>query len=210
MGLYKVHLRHVVTLTATDIMMYRKPFLSLYTFTVWMLLVYYRLIHLVPSFIVSILIWIFIGNCIEIEKEQKSIEERDVDQLRFRDVASILVYGKRQRKEESNKSQLRGSNVVDKVDLNSNSLMFADLNSYKQYMSQCQHPNDHHKEFPFSDANFHRQGSMADMLVPTTTGKRMNIGIVNYDLANASIHSCLLYTSPSPRDMRRSRMPSSA
>ena len=25
-----------------------------------------------------------------------------------------------------------------------------------------------------------------------------------------NIHSCLLYTSPSPRDMRRSRMPSSA
>ena len=24
------------------------------------------------------------------------------------------------------------------------------------------------------------------------------------------VHSCLLYTSPSPRDMRRSRMPSSA
>ena len=24
------------------------------------------------------------------------------------------------------------------------------------------------------------------------------------------IHSCLLYTSPSPRDMRRARMPSSA
>ena len=28
--------------------------------------------------------------------------------------------------------------------------------------------------------------------------------------SNASIYICLLYTSPSPRDMRRSRMPSSA
>lgn len=188
MGLYKVHLRHVVSSTVTDIMMYRKPLLSLYTFTVWMLLVYYRLIHLVPSFLVSILIFIFIGNCIEIEREQKNREERDADQLRFADVVSILVYGKRQRKEES-ESQLRGSTAVEKVDLKSRSLLFADLDSYKQYMSQCQHPNDHHKEFPFSNANFHRQGSMADMLVPTTTGKRINMGIVNYDLANASIYS---------------------
>ena len=31
--------------------------------------------------------------------------------------------------------------------------------------------------------------------------------LVNYD---ENIISCLLYTSPSPRDMRRSRMPSSA
>ena len=30
------------------------------------------------------------------------------------------------------------------------------------------------------------------------------------DLDNAGAKVCLLYTSPSPRDMRRSRMPSSA
>ena len=30
------------------------------------------------------------------------------------------------------------------------------------------------------------------------------------ELLRAEIQSCLLYTSPSPRDMRRSRMPSSA
>ena len=31
-----------------------------------------------------------------------------------------------------------------------------------------------------------------------------------YDLMNDLMSGCLLYTSPSPRDMRRSRMPSSA
>ena len=30
------------------------------------------------------------------------------------------------------------------------------------------------------------------------------------NMAKDTINSCLLYTSPSPRDMRRSRMPSSA
>ena len=32
----------------------------------------------------------------------------------------------------------------------------------------------------------------------------------NIKNSNALINACLLYTSPSPRDMRRSRMPSSA
>lgn len=189
MGLYKVHLRHVLASTVTDIMLYRKPLLSLYTFTVWMLLVYYSLMNLVPSFIVSIVMFILIGNCIETEKEQKRKEE---SKLGFRDVLSILVYGKNQRKEEA-KTSLRGCdtdrNVARETDLNATSIMFADLNSYKQYMSQCQQPKDHHQEFPFSNANFHRQGSMGDMLVTTPVTKLMNMGIVNYDLANASIHS---------------------
>ena len=34
--------------------------------------------------------------------------------------------------------------------------------------------------------------------------------LVNGSHKNATGYSCLLYTSPSPRDMRRSRMPSSA
>ena len=40
-----------------------------------------------------------------------------------------------------------------------------------------------------------------------------SLGIVDHDrisLSNIHRQSCLLYTSPSPRDMRRSRMPSSA
>ena len=34
--------------------------------------------------------------------------------------------------------------------------------------------------------------------------------IITGDLTNEGLKDCLLYTSPSPRDMRRSRMPSSA
>ena len=35
-------------------------------------------------------------------------------------------------------------------------------------------------------------------------------GCCNTDENDHGMHTCLLYTSPSPRDMRRSRMPSSA
>ena len=40
----------------------------------------------------------------------------------------------------------------------------------------------------------------------------LNIEGNGYDIGRAVVYlcSCLLYTSPSPRDMRRSRMPSSA
>ena len=37
-----------------------------------------------------------------------------------------------------------------------------------------------------------------------------NFGSIDGDNAAAMRYTCLLYTSPSPRDMRRSRMPSSA
>ena len=36
------------------------------------------------------------------------------------------------------------------------------------------------------------------------------VGGPNQSVSNMWVNGCLLYTSPSPRDMRRSRMPSSA
>ena len=43
-----------------------------------------------------------------------------------------------------------------------------------------------------------------------TMGKRLaNIGVANEE-ENRRSYSCLLYTSPSPRDRQKSRMPSSA
>ncbi|GAB5803628.1 hypothetical protein JMUB7527_28690 [Staphylococcus aureus] len=39
-----------------------------------------------------------------------------------------------------------------------------------------------------------------------TTSQQYNFSIIKH----GDISTCLLYTSPSPRDMRRSRMPSSA
>ena len=41
-----------------------------------------------------------------------------------------------------------------------------------------------------------------------TQGK--NLGLPYYDLETTRLRICLLYTSPSPRDRTRSRMPSSA
>ena len=36
------------------------------------------------------------------------------------------------------------------------------------------------------------------------------VGAYGHGLSRLKMYCCLLYTSPSPRDMRRSRMPSSA
>ena len=44
----------------------------------------------------------------------------------------------------------------------------------------------------------------------TPQEKMTLISTVVKDLPNVEVAICLLYTSPSPRDMRRSRMPSSA
>ena len=38
----------------------------------------------------------------------------------------------------------------------------------------------------------------------------IKVPTVTFDSSNVRLDPCLLYTSPSPRDMRRSRMPSSA
>ena len=39
---------------------------------------------------------------------------------------------------------------------------------------------------------------------------RVRVGLVRVGLVRVRVRVCLLYTSPSPRDLYRSRMPSSA
>ena len=52
---------------------------------------------------------------------------------------------------------------------------------------------------------------MTEYLIPDNEGTSIFQGDpVEIDDNNAGFIACLLYTSPSPRDMRRSRMPSSA
>ena len=54
---------------------------------------------------------------------------------------------------------------------------------------------------------FFEDGKILDVLeMPTMTDGKKNKKQVN----GAQIYNCLLYTSPSPRDHTRSRMPSSA
>ena len=52
------------------------------------------------------------------------------------------------------------------------------------------------------------------LLIPPSAGTELNEGLVNVISSLASIPPeavpCLLYTSPSPRDRQKSRMPSSA
>ena len=57
--------------------------------------------------------------------------------------------------------------------------------------------------FQFRAMNF---GDLAEMEPEAFDGALFDFGLSSFQLDDA----CLLYTSPSPRDMRRSRMPSSA
>ena len=58
------------------------------------------------------------------------------------------------------------------------------------------------------------QGDKIDALVPLCQGQRGNPIVMRrravLEILNIPAHTCLLYTSPSPRDRTRSRMPSSA
>ena len=59
-------------------------------------------------------------------------------------------------------------------------------------------------------------GNKVEAITVQITVKGQNVRITNaydqqnYSFADSKFNFCLLYTSPSPRDMRRSRMPSSA
>ena len=48
------------------------------------------------------------------------------------------------------------------------------------------------------------------VIVNTNEGERLEGNLLGIQNSAVQIELCLLYTSPSPRDMRRSRMPSSA
>ena len=50
----------------------------------------------------------------------------------------------------------------------------------------------------------------AKPILSTSPNKTMNLMDINYGGTVNLVHSCLLYTSPSPRDRQKSRMPSSA
>ena len=60
---------------------------------------------------------------------------------------------------------------------------------------------------PFSKKQLIEAVQNAEVLVPTVTDK-IDEEVINNSLIRVS--TCLLYTSPSPRDKRQSRMPSSA
>ena len=58
-----------------------------------------------------------------------------------------------------------------------------------------------------------KEGSISKKPHPEALGSALTNKFITTDFAEAQVElvtPCLLYTSPSPRDMRRSRMPSSA
>ena len=72
-------------------------------------------------------------------------------------------------------------------------------------------PNGVHAPDWIPEQQVHGERGLTPLLEPIS-GQRDRISVlVGLDHHNAkALGDCLLYTSPSPRDMRRSRMPSSA
>ena len=72
--------------------------------------------------------------------------------------------------------------------------------------------NANHKKWYVIDAKGKTLGKLATIIATILNGKHKSINNPSLDCGDyvIVINSCLLYTSPSPRDKRQSRMPSSA
>ena len=84
--------------------------------------------------------------------------------------------------------------------------------SIREYVNRVLELNDQLASYPgtgdITDGTKLPEDEILDLLefgIPNTWQKAMLLQ--DFD---AQVHTCLLYTSPSPRDLRRSRMPSSA
>ena len=80
-----------------------------------------------------------------------------------------------------------------------------DADSYKNYVKLVQ------PTIELFGGEFLVRGGKSENFEGTPPGDRnVIIRFPSYQAAQDWYHSCLLYTSPSPRDKRQSRMPSSA
>ena len=77
-------------------------------------------------------------------------------------------------------------------------------NNYQKLFGMAPVWSGTHKELGTSNSLFNFQNTYFELLAPTSEG--LGADLVNYYLDT----TCLLYTSPSPRDGLLSRMPSSA
>ena len=79
-----------------------------------------------------------------------------------------------------------------------------------KYLIAQRNRNKHfafHYEFPGGKVD---KGETFESALQREIKEELSIGIKIYKKISSQIHNCLLYTSPSPRDKRQSRMPSSA
>ena len=76
------------------------------------------------------------------------------------------------------------------------------LENINKILHECNNPHDKFKSIHLAGTN--GKGSTASIIAKILQNAGQKVGLYT------SPHLCLLYTSPSPRDRTRSRMPSSA
>ena len=80
-------------------------------------------------------------------------------------------------------------------------------NSQKDFIRRHIGPSNNDQQKMLKELNFK---SLDDLIDSTVPDKIQFKGELNIGEPNSEYEACLLYTSPSPRDKRQSRMPSSA
>ena len=80
-------------------------------------------------------------------------------------------------------------------------------NSQKDFLRRHIGPSEEDQKKMLSELKY---SSLDDLIKNTVPEKIQFKGELNIGESNSEYEACLLYTSPSPRDRTRSRMPSSA
>ena len=112
------------------------------------------------------------------------------------------------------RAEEKTENLYSSIDLVSNKLC-RKLRKYKERNNKIIHNNESKNKDSFSiessessflDKTFFKEGRQASLPEPSIKNKYFEMNPISSEEAR----NCLLYTSPSPRDKRQSRMPSSA
>ncbi len=118
-------------------MAYEKPIASSYIFIGWMAILHYRVYHLVPSYLISLLIVIHLSNYDDLVSKEKI---HDVfEPLSLHEILNALV---------------NGSMTSETLDYQLQQC--SDNDSYLNTASAVELPMEDHVEFPFSESKYKR------------------------------------------------------
>ena len=119
-------------------MTYEKPFASTYIFTGWMTLLYYHMYHLVPSYIVSLVIVVHVVNYYDLTSNNNKMYT-GFEPLTMSEISKCFIHG-------SLPSSIRN-------DIPTYSQCY-DLDSYMKVVGDIEVPSQDNLAFPFSEPKY--------------------------------------------------------